>query len=362
VGEWHLVWAAVSGMETLLMALLVLVFFGLMSAKQPRWLLAGLLIGVAVWVRPDGLTLLGPLGLLLVSTNESVPDKLKHAGLAILGFAVPVGLYLLFNWRVAGSIWPNTFYAKQAEYASLLQVPVWIRVGKILFQPLIGSGILLLPGFFFSMARAARKRDWVNISAGLWWLGFGLVYALKLPVVYQHARYLIPAMPVYFFLGLTGSLELIHRLRAGINMPARVLGGVWLGALAVVWVAFIALGANSYAQDTAVIESEMVNTARWVADNTPSSSVIAAHDIGALGYFGQRQIIDLAGLISPEVIPFIRDEKKINAFLVEKKADYLMTFPDWYPGLTNGKTPIYVSGGKFAPKSGQMNMAVYPLR
>jgi hypothetical protein len=35
--------------------------------------------------------------------------------------------------------------------------------------------------------------------------------------------------------------------------------------------------------DVAVIESEMVNTAKWVAESTEPDALVAAHDIGALG-------------------------------------------------------------------------------
>ena len=54
--------------------------------------------------------------------------------------------------------------------------------------------------------------------------------------------------------------------------------------------AFIFLGAHSYAEDVAVIESEMVVTAKWVAENLPPDALIAAHDIGALGYFDDHRI------------------------------------------------------------------------
>jgi hypothetical protein len=67
----------------------------------------------------------------------------------------------------------------------------------------------------------------------------------------------------------------------------------------IVWLAFLGIGANRYAQDVAIIQTEMVETALWISDNTPPESLIAAHDIGAAGYFANRPLVDLAGLISP---------------------------------------------------------------
>lgn len=111
--------------------------------------------------------------------------------------------------------------------------------------------------------------------------------------------------------------------------------------------------------DVAVIESEMVATANWVADNTGGESLVAAHDIGALGYFSGRNLVDLAGLVSPEVIPFIRDEALLADYLDEQAAEYLVTFPDWYPVLTTKGELIHQTRQEFSPTMGGENMAVY---
>ena len=65
-----MLWAAMSGMETLLHALLILaVLAGLMTGSR-RYLTLGLLTGLSVWVRPDGLTLLGPVLLTILFVEK----------------------------------------------------------------------------------------------------------------------------------------------------------------------------------------------------------------------------------------------------------------------------------------------------
>ena len=98
-----------------------------------------------------------------------------------------------------------------------------------------------------------------------------------------------------------------------------MLSRVWLAALAATLAGFWFIGARAYARDVAIIETEMVAAARWVAGNTPAGALVAAHDIGALGYFGERPLLDMAGLVSPEVIPFIRDETRLAAYLDEQQ-------------------------------------------
>ena len=65
----------------------------------------------------------------------------------------------------------------------------------------------------------------------------------------------------------------------------------------------------------------------------PPDALVAAHDIGAIGYFARRPLLDLAGLVTPEVIPFIRDEPLLLAFILDREAAYVVTFPSWYPEM-----------------------------
>jgi len=132
--------------------------------------------------------------------------------------------------------------------------------------------------------------------------------------------------------------------------------------MVVVSLVFYVLGASSYSKDVAIIQSEMVTTAKWIGENTPEDALVAAHDIGALGYYGKRKIIDLAGLVSPEVISFIRDENQLLIYLDRKGADYLMTFPGWYPFIVSHFEQVYNTNNPYSPAEGGENMAIYEVR
>ena len=283
---------------------------------------------------------------------------MKEIGGSLAAAALPLAVYLIFNYLLSGQIWPNTFYAKQTEYASMREIPLLIRYGKIISLPLVGTGALLLPGFLYKSYRSVRTCDVYWLSAILWWVGYSLVYALRLPVTYQHGRYLIPAMPVFLLIGLVGSVEGLWFGKAA-DYVLRVVKRVWAGAAAIVLVAFLVMGGSSYARDVAIINTEMVAAARWLNDHTEPDDLIAVHDIGAVGYFTQRRIIDLAGLVTPEVIPFIRDDAKLAQFLDQQQADYLMTFPNWYPVLTADLEIVYQSDGKYSSAAGGEKMTIY---
>jgi hypothetical protein len=179
-------------------------------------------------------------------------------------------------------------------------------------------------------------------------------------VNYQHGRYMIPAMVVFFLTGFWGLMQIMMLWKD--NRFTRVAKRFWVASLVATTVVFLWLGCNAYQKDVSIIETEMVQTAAWVKQNTPQGSRIAAHDIGALGYYSNRKIIDLAGLVNPEVISLIRNESAIANYLDTIGADYLVTFPGWYPQMVQGKRMIFSTNGQISPQEGGENMAVYAWR
>jgi len=355
--EWHMVWAATSGMETLPFTFLIVMVLMLLTGGNTNWWILGLLIGLSVWMRPDGITLAAPAFSCAILIPPNWRERLLAVGKLVLGILLLFILYLAFNQSLSGNWWPNTFFAKQAEYAMLQQIPFanrWLAQASL---PLIGAGVLLLPGFLLFMACSLRNRVWGALMSILWVLGYLSVYAWRLPVTYQHGRYAMPAMAVYFLCSLSGIFCWLEPFSS--FLWKRVVGKAYLLSFGIVLVSFWFIGAKAYSRDVAIIESEMVVTAHWIAANTEADALIAAHDIGAIGYFSGRRLLDLAGLTTPDVIPFIGDEERLRMYLIEKRVNYLVTFPDWYPDLVEQGKLVYSTNGSFSPAMGGENMSVY---
>jgi hypothetical protein len=352
--EWHLAWSAVSGMETLLFSALALATFVFEWPSQAG--LIGLAAGLAVLARPDGLSLLSLIALRAVLSRER---SWRALGLATLGFAVLFLPYLLLNYRLSGTPWPNTFYAKQAEYAVLRDQPLVSRLLTISALPFIGPLVLLLPTMVVMGVRSARARQWETLMPLAWCLAEIGAYALRLPVTYQYGRYVMPTIPALAALGVGGLSQTVRP--SSTQLLARAGSRAWLATVVVLALAFWWIGAVRYRTDVRIIQTEMVAAAEWVRTQTPPGSLVAAHDIGALGYFGGRPILDLAGLVSPEVIPFIRDQDQLATWLSARGARYLMTFPNWYPRLTPMVQDqlLFDTHAPYAPADGGENMAIY---
>ncbi len=359
--EWHLVWAALSGMETILLALLSILFFWILAQEVFNFFVVGVLIGVGIWIRPDALTLLLPAAWIIFIMYRGNFRQIGAALLrVIVGIAGPFLTYLTMNWSVAGSIWPSTFYAKQVEYSVLQQSPYLYRYVEQLNAIAAGALIILMPGILLFIIQAIKSRSWERLAPIIWVGTYIGAYALRLAATYQHGRYAIPTIPILLVVGFEGIR--IWYTQNGASRAKRIIHRVWILTLGGVVAIFWWQGSQAYAQDVAIIETEMVKASLWVAENTESDSFIAAHDIGALGYFGNRGIIDLAGLVTPEVIPIIRSEVDLETFLDQNCADYLMTFPGWYPFLVSGRELIYSTDSDFSPQVGGENMAIYRWR
>lgn len=353
--EWHLVWAAFSGMETILHCFLVLFVISILLSGTRNYLVAGIVVGVSLWVRPDGLTLLGPLFLAILFTESNTSSRLRAVLRLVFGFSVFFFPYLLFNLVISGTPMPNTFYAKQAEYVGWQSTPFVERLAFLAFQFFQGVSFVLIPGFIKKTVTALRERKWGELLAVAWMFGYIVLYLLRLPV-YQHGRYYMPALAVFLLIGFQGFLESMASLRIPRKWGLRTAyRDIFLMTLAVsfVWGGYI------YAQDVAYIETQMVETAKWIAQNIPQSAKVAAHDIGALGYFDRHSIVDLAGLISPDIVPMINDEKRIATYMDDQGVQYLVAFSDWKPRLTSRGMQIFISSDEQSAQSGLGSMAVY---
>jgi len=355
--EWHIVWLANSGMETILFILMILSVFYLLlkESTKPDWLLF-IILGMIVFVRPDGITLIGPF-LFIYFINlwklKFTPSTRFYMGLLVI--LILFSSYAIFNYLLAGEILPNTFFAKQAEYQMIYSAPLVSRFLNLLLIPITGVGIVLLPGFIYILINSIKCKDVPKIAMLLWLFGYILIYAVRLPVTYQHGRYIIPTIPVFLLLSIIGTFEIIK----SIEIKNRIYSFGYRVLIALTTFVFLALGIKAYANDVAIIQTEMVETAQWVNENLNKDAILAAHDIGALGFFSNRKIIDLAGLISPEVIPFLRDEIKLANYLNENNVNYVIAFPNWYDGLVEKNTVIFSTESKFAVDAGGENMKIY---
>lgn len=371
---WHLIWAAASGMETPIFALftLLLIWLGVRradsdAAPMRSAVLFGAVAALTTLTRAEGVLLVGIVGVAILLVRPSARTLLwgVTAGIA---FVVVLAPYLAFNLSVTGGLLPNTAAAKRMDATPLFQQTLLWRIGDLLTPLAAGGQIMLVPGmiaYAVGVTRRVRtdRRAIMALVPLVWGVALILLYATTLPLNIQHSRYLIPALPSLIVAGVIGTAWLMRGARS--SVVARVLTRVLALSSLLIIVGFaFGLGLQAHVQDVTIIDQEMVASALYLADNIPPQDLLAVHDIGAVGYFAPRPILDIAGLVTPETIALAFDDAGMWDFLRERGARYLMGLENQVPRLTDNAPALcleFTTNGEAAIRAGGSNMTIYSL-
>lgn len=374
---WHLIWAAVSGMETAIFCMWTLLLIWLawrelgersqtIPAVAIRGAIFGVATGLATLTRPEGIMLAGLIGLALVIVrpNMSWRNLIIWGGVALICFGIVLTPYLIFNYRVTGGLLPNTAAAKRMESLPLFYHSYLWRIGNVLTPLAAGGQLLLIPGMIaFAVLLARKKESLLPALLLIWPVALILLYAATLPLEIQHGRYVIPALPAATVAGLVGTGWLLRRTSGSLVGRVLVRALTMSAALLFLVLAF-GLGLRAYVQDVSIIDQEMVTAAKWVKANLPPDQLLVVHDIGAVGYFASRPILDTAGLVSPEMVPLMWKPAALWNLIQQRGGKYLMAFDNQIPG-GNIHDPhlclVYSTGGTVALRAGASNMKIYAL-
>ena len=349
---------SVSGMETTMFV------FTLIAAayfyRQRSAVVFAVFLGLILWGRPDGVTFLGALAVdyffaaRFSKTDKNIKLFAKNdfVKIGIIAGSIVI-LYFIMNFILSGSLLPNTYSAKLTYYApefksrsEFLKFEVWDYFTS-------GAYGILAVGFIFAAAKTlydlAKKKYNPNILYVLAVLALIFVYWFKLPYAHRFGRYLMPAIPFIILASGLGFREM--SVLAGNYFKNKKLanGFMILVSAVIILYSFLNYSENktTYAEQCAYIHDRQVVTALWIKENTKPEDVIATHDVGAIGYYSERKIVDVAGLITPELITKIND-RNYTTFLMEylKKSSvsYLAFLREWYRVVN--QNPLYTSVNK----------------
>ncbi|NDJ52188.1 MAG: hypothetical protein GYB68_03770 [Chloroflexi bacterium] len=326
--SFPLLWLTM-GLETPLQLALGIAAVVVYLDEKP--LLAALLIGLATLTRPDMLILVGVLGLHSLLLQRRVP--LVEGAV----FAVSLLPWLAFSWLVFDSPLPATLGAKSAQAAlgitglgvgtnfltglgMLSQALVIQSPGWLLTALIAGGGLLTL-----------MRRPLAH-PAALIFLSWGLLHILAYLVlgVAPYRWYytpLLPALAALFALGVNAM--------AATKRPAYLAGSLALLSLTLAATgSLLAIsegmrqGEPTYqvaeAPMLAVIDWQIYREAgEWLKENTAPSAVIGVAEVGQIGYYAERPMVDYLGLLQPAVTEAI-SRGDIYWWLPHYMPDYLV--------------------------------------
>jgi hypothetical protein len=324
--EWHLAWAAVSGMEISLFTFLTLLFLLLINRDISPWLLGGL-TGMIVLVRPEGiiLTSIYVFKLILAGPRETKQIFLQAAAF-LLALSIIISPWVVFNLTYSHRPFPNTALAKFMLYGYPWSLGKSLRyLWNVFIYFLNGPLLLLVPSAGFAIYNATMTKSKSHFYPSAWFFSLIGLYAVALPIFPDHGRYLMPLIPLVTIYGIEGLNQLVKRFARSSLIPYTV----WVSLFGMVFMLWIN-GASDYAYRIQLFNIVHIQAARWINANTPQDARIATHDIGIIGYYTERQIVDLAGLVTPEIVSIMNDPQKMAEYVRAQQVTYVIVYSGYY--------------------------------
>lgn len=346
---------SVSGMETTMFIFLLIgtAYFYRKKKAVPF----GIFLSLIMWTRPDGVAFIGALAVdMLIQQSLSKHDnsiklfsKQDFLKIGIIAVVFLV-LYFIMNLALSGSLLPNTYNAKLTYYspefrsrADFLKFEVWEYFTK-------GSYGILMAGFFaglyFTLADIFKKKYNGNFLYIIFIAAFVFIYWYKLPYAHRFGRYMMPIIPFLFIVSGTGFRDFFKAFGGFMKSRNVAVFGTVIVLLVVLGYSFNNYLDNksNYAAECKYINDRQVEAAKWIAANTNENDIIATHDVGAIGFYSKRKIIDVAGLVTPELITKISDANYVNEmkqYMNKNGVTYLAFLREWYRVVN--QTPLFTT-------------------
>jgi hypothetical protein len=296
--------ATTSGSETPLYLALCLGSFALYAHR--RFTLAAACCALAVLARPDGVLVAALLSAHYLIKTLKVSETFRvyfHQAIqslpwrAVLVFLVLLLPWFLFAWSYYGSPVPVTLSAKQQQG------------GMAISQRFAGGFLDLVAGYAgrwvwrFEAALALLGVGYAVLKGRPWLLllAWTAVYfaAYSLLGVSRYFWYYAPLVPGFIAavgLGVQAVFTTAGRLTKRPAL-ARTLAGILLISLAAAQIPRLISTAGFNDRRLAAYRE----VGKWLDENIPPQASVGALEVGIIGYYARRPMVDFAGLIQPAV-------------------------------------------------------------
>ena len=331
---------ALNGMETTLFLLLstlaAAAFFRALRASGERaYLVAGALAALAVVTRPEGALLLAAMVAYYAADPERgealvSPDAARRLAALAAPSVLVLGGLAIFYWVTTDALTPGTATAKLYFFR---EFEVSLNGRYNMAQAAVGNFAAPLLPWLALAAFGVRRRE--ALLFAIFWVGFIVLYYMLFPgglghYWYRYQHIFLPALAVF----AGGGLASLLRGRSWRPWDVAFAGAIGFVLLAAV-VFQVESFRNHYAFEIDLNVGRQIAIAEELRAISSPGETIATHDIGAMGYFSEREVIDLVGLINPDVLDF-HEGRRLRAYVDQVRPNYIVIFDSWWPLLRLG--------------------------
>lgn len=355
------IWMGLTGMEITAFTLLCIlaVWSHMHDVRVGRsfgWR-TGILLALATLARPEAYLLTVLVGLdafIFVQLRDhrrfaAVVDAFNDGWRGIVGYVLLAGSYPVANLIIDGYPLPNTFRAKSylgQEYPDLPDALLWManQDHGVLFILMAAIGVLMVSiRMFRKQADSGLHVLWAPIFI------LAVLYLGAERYVVNHSRYVAPSIPfvaLSVVLGVQALRNGARQLLTKQKLHHRILQIAMLLLFGVLAVGTFTRGISHGAQvanDTKQLRAMHVQAGYWFTERTTPEQIIALNDVGAIVHISDREVLDLEGLVSPEVIDATNDEPEqtcahdleLARLIMQEEVRFVGIFPWWYPCLSS---------------------------
>lgn len=298
---------------------------------------AAVLLGLAVLTRFDAIIAAGVVAIHTVMARRAIPWR-------ELGyFAAVIAPALIASRLYYGAFLPSTLGAKLAQRDS----GRWLGFTHGAFEWI--SGVFVQGSSVFNLVAAPHVLRFIpfialGMIAVIWrfrpWmlpLGWvaGYVLGYHLLNVPFYGWYIVPiayGLALLAALGLAGIAAVVNQILQRWLQPRTAIianAVVSVGLLLILMPGIIELIKYDQSYDTYSAKAPQriyTRVGQWLNEHTPADASVGYLEIGYVGYYSQRRVIDALGLVNPDVAPAVARSEFTWAY-EHYRPDYIIDNP-----------------------------------
>jgi hypothetical protein len=315
---------AVSGMETIPYAALIMCFFYYYASN--RFAVALWLMALCLIARPEGIILLVAVAMTEISKTDIRANYGRLVKFLMVG-GCTFGLWVIWNRMYYGTALPNPVLLKQV---ALYYSPTLLKSTVSVAKYFIGSfGMITIPGVLMSFLIVVNVvAGWFikrkvyprlpsdNLHVALSIFAFGSIASFLLGPSSDFNRYMVHLLPIFALLSLSclelfiGPASTIGRLAANFSYSPLFYAGIAILLIGSFRSLVELQDISSFFNRTVAHQDARKKLGEYIEQHVPTNQLIISSDLGAIAYVAKRHdFLDVFGLTSKEPVVAIHDHQ-----------------------------------------------------